>query len=156
MSGFRPHEVLIGAVLVVLVAEMIVAAYIGGGSERHAGYEIVAGFAGVDGLAEGSDVRMSGVGVGEVAHLRLDEHLRPVAVLRIDDGVKLPRDTSAAIHTDGLLGEKFVALEPGGDERMMAPGERVDYTQPAVVLEDLLELIVARAQAGREGAPDAQ
>lgn len=154
----RLHEVFVGAAVIVLVAEVIVAAYLGGGRERRAGYDVIASFSGVEGLSEGSDVRLSGVNVGEVEALRLDENLRPIAVLRIAPQVGLPADTAAAIHTDGLLGEKFIALQPGGAEEMIEPGGRVAYTQPSIVLEDLLELIVAEARArrgtGEEGAGD--
>lgn len=153
--SFRLHEVLVGAVAVVLVAEIIVAAYLDDG-EGDPGYAVTASFASVEGLSEGSEVRLSGVQVGEVAELSLDANLRPVAVLRIDESVALPRDTSAAVYTDGLLGEKYVSLEPGGAEAMLQPGESITYTQPSVALEDLLELIVARARAQQEKGQDAE
>jgi phospholipid/cholesterol/gamma-HCH transport system substrate-binding protein len=61
-----------------------------------------------------------------------------IASLRIESGVKLPKDSSAAIQSTGLIGEKFLAIEPGGDEAMMADGDKIAFTQPSVSLEEMI------------------
>jgi len=111
------------------------------------GYQVLASFGKVDGLSEGADVQLGGIRVGSVAGQKLSDNFRATLTLMIDNGVKLPLDTSAAIHTDGVFGGKYVVLEPGGEEEMIAPMGEIDFTQDSVVVEDLLELIIAQGKA---------
>ena len=69
---------------------------------------------------------------------------------------ELPLDTSAAIHTDGLFGSKFVVLEPGAEEDVLQSGDEFTYTQDAVVVSDLLDLIIAEGKAARAKREAAQ
>ncbi len=110
-------------------------------------YDVIAVFNRIDGLFDGDEVRLGGVNVGTVASQTLDKNFRAVVTLRIKGSVKLPTDTSAAIHTDGLFGAKYVILEPGGDEVFLAGGGRISMTQDALVVGDLLELIIAQGKA---------
>ena len=106
----------------------------GGGS-----YELVAAFRKAEGLAVGGDVRVAGVKVGTVASLELDpKTYRAVARLSIDQSVKLPEDSDAAIAVEGLLGGSYVAVTPGGSDMMLAAGEEIRYTQGSVNLLDLV------------------
>jgi phospholipid/cholesterol/gamma-HCH transport system substrate-binding protein len=79
------------------------------------------------------------VTVGKVGEIGLDPTtFDSVVTLEIDDRYELPGDTSAAILTSGLLGESYVALQPGGDPMPLAPGDELMLTQPAV---DLMQLV---------------
>jgi len=110
-------------------------------------YLVKAVFNRVDGLNVGGDVYLAGIKVGTVETQVLDEYFRAVMMLRIDGDVKLPLDTSAAIHTDGLLGSKFVVLEPGGNETLLKNGDEITFTQDAMIVGELLELIIAQGRA---------
>lgn len=132
-------ETVMGAVVLVVAAFFLVFAYTSAGIGTVKGYELYARFDRIDGLEDGSDVRLSGIKVGSV----IDQKLEPetyLAVLRIsiDPSVKLPADTVAKVMSDGLLGGKYLGLDPGGDERILKPGEEIQFTQSAISLEDLI------------------
>ena len=109
-------------------------------------YSVLAIFNRVDGLFEGDEVRLGGIRVGTVGEQVLDANFRAHVTLNIDSVVELPLDSSAAIHTDGLFGSKFVVLEPGGEMDVLQPGGEILYTQDAVVVGELLELIIAEGK----------
>lgn len=145
-------EVLVGGVVLLALGLFFVASSGGSNLKTPSGYTLIAGFGQVDGLAVGDEVRLSGVSVGRVESQRLDQHFQAVLTLRIEDDVELPNDSSAAIHTDGLFGSKFVVLEPGGSFDLLQEGDEIQYTQDAVVVGDLLELIISEGKSKRTGA----
>jgi phospholipid/cholesterol/gamma-HCH transport system substrate-binding protein len=103
-------------------------------------------------------VRSAGVTVGRVTSISLDpKTYQGVVRMEIDNFVKFPKDTSAKILTAGLLGDQYVGLEPGSDEKELAAGAVITQTQSAVVLENLIgQLIFNRAaDAGTSTAPAA-
>ncbi|MBX9633878.1 MAG: outer membrane lipid asymmetry maintenance protein MlaD [Magnetospirillum sp.] len=118
-------------------------------SSTDAGYLLNARFKRADGIGIGSDVRLSGVSVGKVVEQHLDESFRAIATLRIASNVMLTTDTAAAIYTDGLLGAKYIELKPGGDEAVLKPGQEIPYTQDAMVLEELIDMIIQQAKVKR-------
>ena len=141
-----------GAIALTVLAGMLLASY----GMRHADgqatlddYYISAVFNRVDGLDIGDDVRLSGVKVGTVDSMALQPDYRARVTLRLSDSVILPADSSAAIHTDGLFGSKHVVLDPGGEERILQNGEAIIYTQDALIVSELLELIIAEGKANR-------
>lgn len=102
-------------------------------------YPLVAYFDNVGGLKSNAAVKSAGVVVGRVSGISLDrKSFRARVTLEIDKGVALPKDTSAKILTSGLLGDQYIGLEPGGDEQDLASGERIETTQSAIVLENLI------------------
>ncbi len=115
-----------------------------------AGYTVTAGFGQIDGLVEGAEVHLSGIRVGTVERQYLDEDYRAVITMRIDGDIRLPTDTSAAIHTDGLFGTKYVVLDLGGGMEFIPSGGAITYTQDAVVVGDLLEYVIAEGKAKRK------
>ncbi|MDH5188633.1 MAG: MlaD family protein [Rhodospirillaceae bacterium] len=115
-------------------------------------YEVTAVFNQVDGLFEGDEIRLGGLRVGKVGKQVLDKNFRAVVTLNINNGVGLPLDSSAAIHTDGLFGSKFVVLDPGGEMEVLKAGGTIDYTQDAVIVSDLLDLIISEGKAKKEAS----
>lgn len=103
-------------------------------------YTVYALFENVGGLTARSKVSMSGVVIGQVAAITIDEDaLKARVEMTIDSGVDyLSYDSSAAILTAGLLGEKYIGITVGADEEMLAEGDYIDDTQSALVLEELI------------------
>ncbi len=146
------QEIVIGALTVLALAAVLV--FMNARSEPLAatsGLVVQAKFNKVDGLADGAEVRMGGIAIGKVVDMKLDKQYRAVITLRFDDPVKLPKDSSASIHTDGLFGSKFVVLEPGAEEAPLKTGDVISYTQDALVVSDLLELIISEGKIARAG-----
>lgn len=146
---------LVGAGTVLAFALVLFLSYRGYASRGPEGYRLNAIFNRIDGLAIGDPVQVGGVPVGEVEDATLGADFRARVGLRIESDVQLPRDTSAAIHTDGLFGRKFVVLEPGGDPEMLADGGTITFTQDSLIVSELLDLIISegRAQQHKDTAP---
>ena len=148
-------ETLVGAIIIAVAALFFTFAYktagLGGGNGG--GYHVSAEFDNVDGVAVGSDVRVAGIKIGTV----IGQSLNPKSYqARIDmvlqPQVSLADDTSAKITSEGLLGSKFVSLEPGGSDQKLAEGGVISYTQGAV---DIWSLI-SQAMFSKSGkTPDA-
>jgi phospholipid/cholesterol/gamma-HCH transport system substrate-binding protein len=102
------------------------------------GLELVASFDEIGGLAPRAPVAISGVKVGQVASIELDPTLRARVTLDLDKSLSLPVDTTASIRTSGLLGDQFIALEPGGEEQLLKPGEEIAFTESALSIERLI------------------
>jgi phospholipid/cholesterol/gamma-HCH transport system substrate-binding protein len=133
-------ETLMGAFVVVVALGFLLFAYNSSGRSAQAGgYTITADFDNVEGLNTGSDVRMAGIRIGSVIGQKLNpENYQAQIVMSIDPSVKLAEDTSAKITAEGLLGSKFVALEPGGASTLLADGGVISYTQGAVDIWSLI------------------
>ena len=114
-------ETVMGAVVLAVAALFIVFAYSKAEIGKVEGYEIKAKFDRVDGILAGSDVRMSGIKIGTVTSLALDQKTYFANVsMNIRSDIKIPEDTSIAVSSDGLLGD-FLGLSPGGADEMLAP-----------------------------------
>jgi len=102
-------------------------------------YQIEARFDNLGGLKVRAPVKSSGVVVGRVAAISFDnQRFQAIVTLDMEANYTFPIDTSASILTSGLLGEQFIGLTPGGEEQDLKQGGRIQYTQSAVVLEDLI------------------
>ena len=102
-------------------------------------YQLTAKFDNIGGLKVRGPVKSAGVVVGRVAEIRLDPGSYEAHVtLTIDGRYQFPKDTFASILTAGLLGEQYIGLDAGGDERQLKSGDVVAKTQSAVVLEKLI------------------
>ncbi len=120
----------------------------GGGSY----YQIYARFNRTDGLLVGDAVRLAGMNIGRVVNARLDNSFKAILTLEINDKIKLPEDSSAAIVSSGIMGAKYIEIEPGGSEDMLAPGSEFSYTQDAMVIEELIERIISIGKAKRNNS----
>jgi len=116
---------------------------VGGLSIRDSGGLILyATFDDIGGLSARSAVRIGGVRVGRVKAIDLDADLRARVQLDLDQGLELPVDSAAAIRTSGLLGDQFIALEPGAEEELLVSGEEFAFTESAVNLDKLIGSVV--------------
>jgi len=145
----QDRDTAVGALVLLAGALMFGLVYSKEAHPTASGYNLVARFNRADGVAVGTDVRMSGVVVGKVAAESLDPQFNAVIELRIASNLGLPVDTAAAIQADGLLSAKYIELKPGAEEKVLGPGAEITYTQGSMVLEDLLEMIINQARAKR-------
>ncbi|WP_029007196.1 outer membrane lipid asymmetry maintenance protein MlaD [Azospirillum halopraeferens] len=142
-------ETVLGGVVLVVAAFFLVFAYTSADLRRIDGYEVSAAFSSITGLQSGADVRISGVKVGTVTGLTLDPNTYQAVVrMTVDRDIKLPADTAAVIASESLLGGKFLSLEPGGEDQMIAAGGRIQYTQSTPGLEQLLGQVIFSLQSG--------
>ncbi len=102
-------------------------------------YDVVAQFNNIGGLKPDAPVKSAGVVVGRVARIGFDNNTFEANVtLALDKRFQFPTDTSAKILTSGLLGDQYIGLDPGGSEKNLRNGDRIQNTQSAIVLENLI------------------
>ncbi len=139
-------EALIGALVLAIGIWFVVFAY--GRTERGGmdnAYTVTARFPNASGVSVGTDVRVSGLKVGAVVADGLDpQTYQALLKLRIDNKIKLPLDSSAAITSEGILGGNYIALSPGGDTEMLREGDEITDTQGAVDLMSLIGSVINR------------
>ncbi len=147
------RNILVGAVTVIALVWIGVLSFSsskieGGGS----GTTIHAIFNRIDGLQVGDEVRIAGIKIGQVTGMRLDDQFAATVDMNIETDAELPIDTSAAIHTEGLLGAKFIMLETGAEDHLIKAGDTLDQTQDSVVVQDLLDLIIGEGKTNQAKA----
>ena len=132
-------ETVMGAVVLAVAGGFLYFAYDNSNVKPIDGYVLTAAFSNISGIAPGSSVRVGGIKIGVVESLMLDpKSFQAIASLRVGNDVKLPTDSSAAVQSTGLIGEKFLAIEPGGEETEMKDGDKIEFTQPSVSLEEMI------------------
>jgi phospholipid/cholesterol/gamma-HCH transport system substrate-binding protein len=138
--------VLLGMLGLVFLA--MKAANLGGVSTGDT-YPLTARFDNIGGLKASAPVRTAGVLVGRVTHISLDpKTYQGVVSMNIEHNFVFPKDTAAKILTSGLLGDQYISMEPGGDDKNLAPGDTVAQTQSAVVLENLIgQFLTGKAES---------
>lgn len=141
-------EPILGAVILLVAAAFLIFAYDKATTRSvGAGYDLQARFSAIDGLAKGSDVRISGVKVGQIADITIEpKTFLALVTMRLEPTLRLPTDTVASVTSDGLLGGKFMSLEPGSDDQRIEPGGRIDRTQSAASLDKLLGQVIFSLQ----------
>lgn len=145
-------ETSMGAFVVAAAALFVVFAMRTVEVQTTVGYKVSAAFSTANGVVKGSDVRIGGVKVGTVADLALDpKTFQAVVTMVLEPSVQLPSDSSATIRSESLMGGKFLAIEPGGDEATLKDGDRIQYTQSTPDLEQLLgQAIFSMSQSKSE------
>jgi phospholipid/cholesterol/gamma-HCH transport system substrate-binding protein len=134
-------ETLVGAAVVALAVGFFLYASktTGAGSGVSGGYKVVAEFDNAEGINVGTDVRVAGIKIGTVTGLTLNaENYMGRVEMMLDPKVSLSDDTAAKITSEGLLGGKFITMEPGGSETKLAEGSNVSLTQGAVDIWSLI------------------
>jgi phospholipid/cholesterol/gamma-HCH transport system substrate-binding protein len=121
------------------------------------GLGLVANFDEIGGLKPRAQVVIAGVKVGQVHSITLDRDYRARVDLDVDAGLKLPVDTTASIMTSGLLGDRYVSLQLGGEQELLKPGDKITFTESAVVLERVLgKLVYSGGSGGKTDSKEAQ
>ncbi len=139
----RPVETIMGIVVLLVAAFFLFFAYRVSDLQVVKGYELSAKFLKVGGLTTGSDVMINGIKVGTVIDQKLDNENYDAEVrLSIAPDVKLPKDSSAVIASNGLMGNKFVKIEPGKSKEMLKDGDEISNTKDFKTLEDLVGEVI--------------
>ena len=102
-------------------------------------YPVIAYFDNIGGLKVRAPVKSAGVNIGRVTSIKLDPKTYQAKVeMQLDNRFEFSSDSSASILTAGLLGEQYIGLEAGADTEMLQPGDAIQFTSSAVVLEKLI------------------
>lgn len=149
-------EIAVGIGIVAVAGGFLVYAVGHSGRSMASGYPLSAAFDRIDGLPQGADVRISGVKIGTVETQALNFHtFQAELTFRIDRRVQLPDDSSAEIQSESLLGGKFVALVPGGSDKLIPEGGRIRLTQSSLNIEQLIgKFIFGGPPGGGDSRPD--
>lgn len=149
-------EPILGALVLAAAVAFFFFAYERAGRRSFEGYELSARFSSIDGLQNGSDVRIGGVKVGQVTSIAMDPSTYlAVVTLSVEPEVKLPVDSVASVATEGLLGGKYLGLTPGASDDMLKPGARISHTEGSVSLESMLGQVIYSLQ-NSDGGKDKQ
>jgi phospholipid/cholesterol/gamma-HCH transport system substrate-binding protein len=159
--GKKSTEVLVGVFVLLGMAGLVFLALKAANLGSFSGgdtYKLSARFDNIGGLKVRAPVRSAGVTVGRVTGIALDrKSYMGVVSLELDRDVQFPKDSSARILTSGLLGDQYVGLEPGAEEKNLQAGDVITQTQSAVVLESLISqfLFNKASDSGTPAAPAA-
>jgi len=147
--GRNAIETVMGAVVLMVAGMFVFFAYTTAEVKSIRGYNVSAAFYKIGGLNKGSDVRVSGIKVGTVTEQGLDPATFDAIVeMSISPDVKLPLDTVASIASEGILGGKYVRLEPGAAKEYIADGGSITQTKDFRSLEDQVGEIIFLATGG--------
>jgi phospholipid/cholesterol/gamma-HCH transport system substrate-binding protein len=146
------RELWVGLFVLLGLAALAWLSFSVGGVEslRAGGLQLTATFDEIGGLKKRAQVVIGGVRVGQVKEIDLADDFRARVTLDVDGELALPADTSASILTSGVLGDQYIALEPGGEPELLAPGEQIQFTQSAVILERLIGKLIQNIGGGSD------
>lgn len=143
------RHVLVGALVVGILALLFVLSAGRGGAIE--GYTVTARFPSAEGIYVGSAVRLAGVRIGRVSGMRYDSATqRTVLTLEIEAGIELPLDSIAVVTSQGILGGRFIRLEPGGSLDLLADGDTIEFTQGSIQFEELLARVITAVERKRQ------
>lgn len=132
-------EVIVGTFVLLCAAIFFIFSFQQSNISTSNTYQIVAEFDNIGEIGNGSDVKVSGVKIGTVDKQTLNpETYRAKVTLNIYNNIELPTDSSAKIASSGLLGGKFISIEPGADEEILEDDDLIIFTQSSVNFEELL------------------
>ena len=132
-------ETFIGAIVIILAAVFLFYSFSVTDNNTNGSYKVNAVFNRIDGIQNGSDVRLSGIKIGTVANSLLNQITYEAELnLLIENSIKIPDDSSAKITSDGLLGNSYVSIEPGGSEIFIEENGQILFTQGSI---DLIGLV---------------
>ena len=111
---------------------------------------LLASFDKIDGVQVGTSVMISGIKIGKVEKIFLENN-SPNVVMKIDKKFGISKDSSISIQTDGLFGNKFLSIETGGTDHFMNDGDKFSFSEDSVLLEELLEKIIKIGEKKEKG-----
>lgn len=154
MGEDSKHEIkhiLLGMTVVAVTVMCFFVSYQSGPKGSATGYLLSGRFNATDGIAVGSDVVLTGIKVGQVTNRKYDSKNQNVLVeMTFREDIKIPRESTVSIVSDGLLGAKYLKVEPGGSEKNMKSGDEFEFVQDSIPLLELLEKIVVEAEKKRQ------
>tara|TARA_Y100000814_G_scaffold227460_1_gene171415 strand:+ start:286 stop:813 length:528 start_codon:yes stop_codon:yes gene_type:complete len=154
MGEESKHEIkhiLLGIMVVAVTVICFFVSYQSGPKAAATGYLLSGRFNATDGIAVGSHVVLTGIKVGQVTAREYDPKNQNVLVeMTFREDIKIPGESTVSIVSDGLLGEKYLKVEPGGSENNMKAGDEFEFVQDSIPLLELLEKIVVEAEKKRQ------
>ncbi|RED49950.1 MlaD family protein [Aestuariispira insulae] len=148
-------HMLVGALVFVIGAAFMIYAYASDASpgRNGEGMHLTARFGAVDGITIGSPVLLAGIPIGKVTAQELEaESKAAIVTIAITEDIDLPIDSVAQVVSDGVFGGKYIRIEPGAELDMLMDGDPFEFVQDSVIMEELLELIITRAEERRSVA----
>lgn len=139
MEKGRTFETIVGVFVLILAVCFFNYVYTKSGYHTINVYSLNAKFDRVDGLAEGSDVKLNGIKVGKIIKMTLDpESFLALVTIQLPNSLHIPKDSSASVTSDGLFGGKYLALTPGGEEEYLKEGDDIIDTTGPTNMESLI------------------
>lgn len=139
----RPVETIMGILVLAIAAMFCWFAYNVSDLQVVKGYNVTAKFLKVGGLNVGSDVRINGIKIGTIVSQKLDNEDYTVdVVMSVAPDIKLPVDSTASIVSDGLVGNKFIKIDPGHEEEILHDGDILKNTKDFKTIEDLVGEVI--------------
>jgi len=136
-------ETVLGGVVLIVAGLFLAFAYTSTDIRPATGYRVTAQFNAVDGLTVGSDVRVGGVKIGSVTSERVDmKDFRAVVGMTIRPDIRLPEDSVATVSSEGLLGGKYIRIDPGASKTMLADNGEITKTKDIISLEEMLGKVI--------------
>jgi phospholipid/cholesterol/gamma-HCH transport system substrate-binding protein len=153
MEHSPTRDFLVGLfVLAGIAAVAYLSVHVGGFAWRSSGgLNLYAEFDQIGGLTARAPVVISGVRVGEVRSITLDQNYRARVEMDLEKTLRLSSDTSASIVSSGILGDRYIELQPGAEEDLLKPGGKITFTESAVILERLIGQVIYGAT--KDGKP---
>lgn len=143
----NPFETILGAIVLFTALSFLFFSLNKIDVEKIKGYDLTVVFSKAGGLVKGTDVRISGIKVGIVTEVGLSDDYMAKVKITLKDNIKLPNDTVAIIASDGLMGGKYIKLEPGKQKEMLSGNDTIKKTKEYKSLEDTVgELIFLATQ----------
>jgi phospholipid/cholesterol/gamma-HCH transport system substrate-binding protein len=118
------------------------------------GYTLFASFDNISGLKTGDQVQLAGVQIGKVVDIGVKDY-RAVVAMRINESVKIDEDAYAAVKTSGIIGDKYVSIQPGASDHYLTNGDTIHLTQSAFVLEDAIGQLI-NSSGGSSSSSDSK
>ena len=139
----RPFETMMGLLVLVVAGLFLYFAYSVADLQAVKGYNLTARFLKVGGLNVGADVMINGIKIGTVVGLHLDtENYDAEIKMSIASDVKLPKDSAAMISSNGLMGNKFIKIDPGKSKEVLVDGDTISNTKDFKTLEDMVGEVI--------------
>jgi len=152
------RHILVGTAVLLLVVFLFLFA---ARSDRGAlgSYQVTARFNSVEGIFPDSPVRLAGVRIGRVVGLDYDsDRQQAVVTMAIRPGTELPSDSLAIVTSEGMMGDRFIRIDPGGALDFLKDGGRIEFTQDSILFEELLAKVIGAVERQRrerkDNAPD--
>ena len=132
-------ETILGGFILFIAIFLFGYSYIKTSNGIEGGYSVIARFSRIDGMGVGADVKISGIKVGRIESLALNpQNYMAEAKLKINKSIMIPKDSSAEIVGEGLLGAKYISISVGGSDTPLKEGEKITNTQGSISIESLI------------------